>query len=228
MRDSRDWPNSLTPRRGFIAQLGGVAGVLVASMTGARRLPAQDLSNQPDTDWIKAIGGRHRTVFDVAAHRNGKPLAQAKNFLDAWENAFHVPEREVSLVVGIHGDAFPIVLADATWARFRIGELYEVADASTKSGAVRNVFTRAHAGEAAVVKVEQTVEALQQRGVRFIVCNNTIAGATDKLVAAGRGSADEIRSALLAGLLPGIRVVPAMVVALTQLQEAGLRYTKIA
>jgi hypothetical protein len=57
---------------------------------------------------------------------------------------------------------------------------------------------------------------------------NTVAGATKKLAAAGLGTADEIRPAILAGLLPGVVVVPAMVVTLTQLQERGVKYTKIA
>jgi hypothetical protein len=57
---------------------------------------------------------------------------------------------------------------------------------------------------------------------------NTIAGATKKLSAAGLGGAEEIRAALLGGLLPGVVTVPAMVVALTQLQERGVRYVKVA
>ena len=75
---------------------------------------------------------------------------------------------------------------------------------------------------------EQSVEGLQKRGVRFLICMNTIAGATKKLSAAGLGGADEIRAALLGGLLPGVITVPAMVVAFTQLQEHGVKYVKIA
>jgi len=47
-------------------------------------------------------------------------------------------------------------------------------------------------------------------------------------LAAGLGGADEIRAALISGLLPGIITVPAIVVALTQLQERAVRYVKIA
>ena len=72
------------------------------------------------------------------------------------------------------------------------------------------------------------MEALQKRGVRFIVCMNTIAAATKKLSGAGFGSPDEVHSAIMGGLMPGVMTVPAMVVALTQLQEHGLKYTKIA
>jgi hypothetical protein len=57
---------------------------------------------------------------------------------------------------------------------------------------------------------------------------NTIAGATRKLVAAGLGGSDEIRAAIMGGLLPGVTTVPAMIVTLTQLQERGVKYIKVA
>lgn len=183
---------------------------------------------KPGDDWMRALTGKHRTVFDVAAHKNGKPLAQAKNYLDAWRDAFHVAERDVNLVIGVHGEGIPFVLTDALWSRFRIGEQYEVTDAATKAAAIRNVFSEASVVPGGPVTREQSVDALQRRGVRFLICMNTIAGATRKLAAAGLGTADEIHAALLAGLLPGVITVPAMVVALTQLQERGLKYTKIA
>ncbi len=42
------------------------------------------------------------------------------------------------------------------------------------------------------------------------------------------GGADEIRAAILGGLLPGVILVPAMLVTLTQLQERGVKYLKSA
>jgi len=102
-----------------------------------------------------------------------------------------------------------------------------VRDAATNAPAVRNVFQTANVSAGGVVNAEQTVEALQQRGVRFLICMNTIAGATQKLAAAGIGTPEAIRAALLGGLLPGVITVPAMVVTFTQLHERGLAYTKI-
>src|SRR5258707_1084069 len=81
------------------------------------------------------------------------------------------------------------------------GQQYEVTDGETKSPALRNVFTSAHAAAATLVTPVQTIEALQQRGARFIICMNTIDNTARKLVAAGLGSYDEIHAAILAGLL---------------------------
>ena len=231
--DARQQPP--TARRGFIGRILTGAAALVAAGSTTRLLDAASASDGhalPSTaegpDWMAALTAKHRTVFDTAAHKNGKPLAQAKNFLDAWRDAFKVPERDVNLVIGVHGEAIPFVLTDALWSRYKIGEQYEVMDGGTKSSATQNVFTASHAAGAGLVTPDQSMEALQRRGVRFLICMNTIAGAVKKLAGAGLGTAEEIRPAIMAGLLPGVITVPAMVVAFAQLQERGVTYTKIA
>lgn len=62
---------------------------------------------------------------------------------------------------------------------------------------------------------------------RFIICMNTIANTTRKLVAANLGSYDEIHAAIFANLSTGVITVPAINVALTQLQEHGVKYEKV-
>lgn len=225
MIEQRSPLSTISARRGFLGRLlGGAAAFAFVGATPAA-LGAESVQG---TDWMNELKGTHRTVFDMSAHGNGKPLTQAKNYLDAWRDAFKVPEREINLVIGVHGDAIPVVLNDALWSRYKIGQQYNITDGGTKAPGERNVFTTANAAAGGLVTAEQSIEGLQKRGVRFIVCMNTIAGATKKLAAAGLGGSDEIHAAIMAGLLPGVMTVPAMVVALTQLQEHGLKYTKIA
>lgn len=214
-------------RRGFIGRLVAGAATLLAASPATRLLEAQPAVAQGE-EWMKALTAPHRTVFDTSAHKNGKPLGQLKNHLDTWRDAFKAPEKDVNVVVGVHGDGAPFVLNDALWTRFKIGQGYDVTDGGTKAPAIRNVFTSAHAAAAALVTAEQSVESLQARGVKFIVCMNTIAGMTKKFVADGMGTTEEVRAAIMGGLLPGVMIVPAMNVALTQLQEHGVKYQKLA
>ena len=230
-RDSSSVPSSA--RRSFLGRLIGGAVALTTLGATPRLLGASERTDgattaHPGDDWMRELKGKHRTVFDMSAHKNGKPLQQAKNYLDAWRDAFNVQERDINLVFGVHGEAIPMVLTDALWSRYKLGEQYEVTDGGTKGAAVRNVFASANATGGGLVSAEQSVDGLQKRGVRFVVCQNTINGASKKLSAAGLGSADEIKVAITGGMLPGVMIVPAMVVALTQLQEHGLKYTKIA
>ena len=216
---------STSPRRGFLGRLAGGAASMALFGVPEKAFAEERVQG---TDWMDALTAKHRTVFDMSAHGNGKPLTQAKNYLDAWRDAFKVTEHDVNLVIGCHGDAIPVVLTDALWSRYKIGEQYNITDGGTKAPAVRNVFSTANATAGGLVTPEQSVDGLQKRGVRFLICMNTIAGATKKLVAAGLGSSDEIHAAIMGGLLPNVMTVPAMVVAMTQLQEHGLKYTKIA
>jgi intracellular sulfur oxidation DsrE/DsrF family protein len=232
MTNIDDGVSGRTARRSFLGRLlaGGTALTLIGA--GPRGVAAEEIpvgqDAAPGDDWMRELTAKHRVAFDWSAHKNGKPLSQGKNYLDAWRDAFKVTERDVNLVFGVHGDAIPVVLGDALWSRYKIGEQYEVVDGATKLPAVRNVFTGANAVAGGLVAADESVESLQRRGARFVVCRNTVAGATKKLAAAGLGAPDEIRAAILGGLLPGVILVPAMLVTLTQLQERGVRYLKVA
>lgn len=222
-----------TARRGFLERLLGSTAAFAILGTTPKPVVASEVVESravfsPGDDWMDELKGKHRAAFDVAAHKNGKPLTQAKSYLDAWRDGFKVPEHDLNLIIGVHGEGIPIVLNDALWARYKIGEQYEVIDGGTKSPGLRNLFSAQNAEVGGLVTPEQSVQGLQRRGARFVICMNTIAGATKKLSGAGLGAAEEIRTALLGGLLPGVITVPAMLVTLTQLQERGVRYLKIA
>jgi len=233
MIEHTDGEQASTARRGFLERLlGSTAAFAILGATPEPAVASEVVESRagfgPGDDWMDELKGKHRAVFDVAAHKNGKPLTQAKSYLDAWRDGFKVPEHDLNLIIGVHGEAIPIVLSDALWARYKIGEQYEVIDGGTKGPGLRNLFSAQNADAGGLVTPEQSVEDLQRRGVRFVICMNTIAGATKKLSGAGLGAAEEIRTALLGGLLPRVITVPAMLVTLTQLQERGVRYLKIA
>ena len=233
MIEHTDGEQASTARRGFLERLlGGTAAFAILGATPKPVVASEVVESRavfsPGDDWMDELKGKHRVAFDVAAHKNGKPLTQAKSYLDAWRDGFKVPEHDLNLIIGVHGEGIPIVLNDALWARYKIGEQYEVIDGGTKSPGLRNLFINQNAEAGGLVTPEQSVQGLQRRGVRFVICMNTIAGATKKLSGAGLGGAEEIRTALLGGLLPGVITVPAMLVTLTQLQERGVRYLKIA
>ena len=69
-----------------------------------------------------------------------------------------------------------------------------------------------------------SIEALHARGATFIVCDNALhifAG----MLAAKRGlDADAVYKDFRANILPGVELVPGMVVAIEQAARAGLSY----
>jgi hypothetical protein len=215
-----------TPRRNFLTRLA----LLTAPIAGARFsdrvrqgvAPAQ--SSAPDDAWLRRLTGKHRTMFDVEKHRNGHALGQAAAMLEVWRRDYRLEPPRVNLVLGMRGTGIPMLFSDALWARYRLGEQYEVAKPGTKEGYEVNPFSAANVQAGGLVTAEQTVESLQRRGVLFLACRNTIAAASKRFSAAGYGAPEEVQQAIEGGLLPGVVLVPAMLIAFTNMEERGVSY----
>lgn len=211
------------PRRSFLGWVlatGGALGVPLGSLAASP--PRGWVSAAPGEQWLLRLTGKHRQVFDVPNVQGGKALMQARNFLDAYRNAYGLTDRELSVAIVVHGTALPLVFDDATWARFGFGERLGIRDAQIRAPARRNMFAHGRAGDP--VPAEASVEVLQRRGVVFVLCNNTLKRVTADLAASRSRPAHAVREELLGGLLPGITIVPAAAVALNRAQEHGLSY----
>ena len=129
---------------------------------------------------------------------------------------------------------------DAMWAKYKLGEYTGLKDATGKPY-TRNVFNRPTKDDVhLVMQAVQTppipafaeampglgIESLQKMGSKFLMCANALGGWCFELEARGKGKAAEIEKDLRANLLPGVTIVPAMVIAIEQGQAAGIRYNR--
>jgi len=215
------------PRRGFLSQLGAAAAGLLAvgvatDPASAQTIPTRATSLLPQDSWLDRLDGEHGQIFDAPVLGGGKTLQQVRNFLDAYRDAYGLESNRIDAVIGAHGSAVPLVFQDRIWEKFTFGERYDVRDPRTGTDALRNVFARREDGGA--VQPDVSIEALQERGVIFLLCNNSLKRVTATLSQAGFGTQEAVRAELLEGLLAGVEVVPAMVVAMNLAQEKGLSY----
>ena len=94
------------PRRGFLARAAGIIAVPFALEDAAGPAGAQPRragphhAAAPQDSWLARLGGKHGQIFDTPALRGGQPLQQVRNYLDAWRDAYGVPEGEIDAVVG--------------------------------------------------------------------------------------------------------------------------------
>ena len=94
---------------------------------------------------------------------------------------------------------------------------------STKAPALVNIY----ATPSAQLPADVALPALQARGVVVCLCNNSVLRISRTLAADGYGTADALRAELLTQhLVPGVVLVPAMVVAANRLQMRGFSYVK--
>ncbi len=206
-----------TNRRSFLQALGAVAAGV-----GLRREPRTSHNSASLEPWLAGLNGTHRQFFDVGGIADGKPLMRTSNFLSAYVSAYSLKETSINAIFGAHAAGLAFVSSHAVWARYHLGELFSLIDAATGKPAERNVYV---ADAAAMgVRDDATVSSLMTRGVRFLACKNSIDSLAKRLAPKGFGTEGEIRDGLLHGLLPGVFVVPAMLVAGNRAQEAGISY----
>ncbi len=222
---------SFHDRRTFIAALPSLAGLAtlgagstLAIAASAAGEPAARRNSEWDLSFLDTLHGRHKQVFSFGSLKGHTPLHVVTNYLDAHLEVFRLRYPDVNTVVGINGGAFPINANDALWVKYELGRRWEIKDPATDEWARRNVFLDPMPAPPGKVV---GVRALMARGTIFWQCNNSLTGVVAMLVRDLGRPAEEIRDELLAGLNPGVHLVPAHTMALGLCQERGCTYEQI-
>jgi intracellular sulfur oxidation DsrE/DsrF family protein len=221
-------PKQPTNRREFLASLATGSAALAASgmalHVNAAEGHAESIAlDSPMTDaWLSKLNGKHKQFFDASMVNDGFALAFAMNFLNMNNDAYKIPDKDLTAVVGFRHFATPMGFNDDIWNRYKLGEFFKVNDPATKAPATRNVFYHAHDGDLPFPGM--AIDKLQARGVTFTVCNmalGVISGMTSKNAGV---TPDVAKAQWTAGLLPGMVLVPAGVLAVNRAQEKGCTY----
>ncbi len=209
-------------RRSFVSILASLAGALaVTGKAGAapRQVPARPAGDW-DLTWLDALKGQHKQLYDLGSHElsvDPNPLRFGRNFLDTFRDVYRLEFPAINTAVGISGPAFPMNASDQLWVKYKLGERSKIIDPMTKQPAVRNIF---------VDGGDTSIKAMQARGTVFWQCNVALGQVARQLAAATNAPFDDVRADLVAGLNPGVRLVPSHVMALALAQERGFTYMK--
>ena len=228
-------------RRRFLGGVVGAAAAAGLSMAGAPVAAAQESGAD---DWIKEVKGSHRCLFDFPQHKNGMPQLHILNYLNTYAAAYKTGAGQVGAVgtfYGVGGQAsIPLAFNDTIWAKYGLGAYTGLKDAEGKPY-TRNVFNRPTQKDLHLVMnaIDSPmipaladaipalgIESLQKMGAKFILCANALGIWCLELEARGKGKAQDIDKELHANLLPGVTIVPAMVIAIDKAQEAGIKYNR--
>ena len=235
--------SNTTHRRGFLSRvLGTAAAAAGASIVGGGTVAAQEASSADA--WIKEVKGTHRCLFDFPQHKNGFPQLHILNYLNTYSTAYKTAAGTVGAVGTFYGignqSSIPLAFNDAMWAKYQLGEYMGLKDASGKAY-TRNVFNHptkddlhllmAAIGTPTIPAFADAmpalgIESLQKMGTKFIMCNNAFDGWCLELEARGKGKMADLKKELTANALPGVTIVPAMVIAIEKAQVAGIKYNR--
>lgn len=221
-----------TDRRGFVGAVAALgAGVALPRDARVRQhfldeglvaleIPASDA-------WLKQLAGKHRQLFDAPDPDGGTVLRHVRNYLDTWREAYWVAERDVSVVVTLYARTTPLGLQDAMWAKYQLGAALSITDSTTSAPLVRNWFAHPQHGDpVADGTPESSIESLQRRGVVFALCNNALKRWAARLEKSGMGTASDVHADLTAHALPGVVIVPDVLIAMTKAHERGFGYVR--
>jgi len=217
-------------RRDFLGQLAlGATSLGLASFASPLQLEAafKRPSNKEEPEaWLKKLTGKHKLLLDVPRPNEILPFAWPKVFL-LTNAATGTPASECSVVVVLRHDAIPFAMEHALWEKYKFGEVFKFDDPATKTASLRNPFWQPKPNDFVVPgigPVDIGIDQLQKDGVIFCVCNMAIT-VLSAVVAANMGmDAATVKDEWLAGVLPGIHVVPSGVWALGRAQEKGCGY----
>ena len=208
-------------RRTFLATLGFSA---LSTAAGAQA-PGAAPAGGTDISWFDGFKGKHKQVFDLGSFDLSvdSPLRQPVTYLAAHREISKLePPNDINVLVAISHKAFPMNASDALWEKYKIGDVWGIKDPSTGKPSIRNIFLGEASGGGGA-----TVRALQARGVVFWQCNFALGAVAGELAAKTGGKSQEVRADLLAGLNPGVKLVPAHTWAIGYAQERGFTYENL-
>jgi intracellular sulfur oxidation DsrE/DsrF family protein len=121
----------------------------------------------------------------------------------------------------------PYAFNSEIWAKYNFGEVFKADDPATKKPSVRNPFWKPGKGDfkiPGIGVVEIGINELQDSGVMFCVCDAAMTVFSASLAEGMKMDAAEVKKEWIAGLLPGIQVVPSGVWGVGRAQEHGCTY----
>jgi intracellular sulfur oxidation DsrE/DsrF family protein len=198
-------------RRDFLARFAALGAALGLGATPAEAASPVDVRDCTlrDDPWVARLRGAHRVVFHSHLPTDGLALRWAQTFLDTQRSAYGVAESDCSVVVGLNGRSIGWFFGEALWAEQ--ASVGEVMGAPGRSNPQRSL-----------------VSSLVSRGVILLACGNSIRASGQRFLPAAQRDDAAARTAFAervrATLLPGVEVVPSMVVTLQQAQDRGCRY----
>jgi len=210
----------VSDRRSFFTTLASVAGIAALRPGAAAAQAAAPSAGPFDMAWLEQVKGKHKQLYDLGAWNlgeDGRPLRFCKNFLDTFRDVYKLEHPGVNTAVGVSGPAIALNMTDRIWEKYKLGERSKIIDPMTKQPSVRNIF---YDGS------DISVKAMQARGTIFWQCNVALGNVAQQLADQFKMPFAEVRTDLVAGLNPGVKLMPSHVMALALAQEKGFTYMR--
>jgi intracellular sulfur oxidation DsrE/DsrF family protein len=211
--------HTATPRRNFIGQVAGAAiGLSAATLLPDQLHAATPTAAAPQLEaWFGRLKGKHRVVFDAPAANEGMPAVWPRVYLNTIMATY--PGEPATAMVVLRHKGLALALQDAVWAKYQLGLTFGIVGPDLKP-ATKNPYATI------------TTLPLPRIGVAELLKAGVLIGACDVALTVYSASAASklkmdpaaVKKEWVAGLFPGIQVVPSGVMGVARAQELGANY----
>jgi len=215
-----DLMTSTTARRGFLGRLAAVAAAAGLGGVTPSRLGAEEMPHDKSLDaaldaWFGRIKGKHKMIFDAPEPNSGMVAIWPRVYLNTMEATW--PGQTTAVVILRHA-GLGLALGDPVWAKYGIGEMFGVKDGD--AFATRNPYATITGLPIPGLGIAELLKSGVLVGACDVALTIYSAGAAKKMGLAP----DVVKKEWIAGLLPGVQVVPSGVLGVARSQELGCAY----
>ncbi len=212
-------------RRGFLGTLAastaaGLASLTPLSLEAATRT-RRITDNAVDAAfeaWLNKITGKHKMLFDAPEVNSGMPVVWPRVWLNGNNENYGTKDTDNSAVIVLRHAGIPIAMQDALWVKYKLGEAFSIKDGD--AAATRNIFAK----QMPLPLPGTGIEQLLASGAQFGVCNVALTVYSGMVAQKMNMDAAAVKADWVAGLMPGVQVVPSGVLAVSRAQEKGCSY----
>ncbi len=217
---SRQTENPLVARRSFLARLGAGVTVAGAFASGAPQASAQAPASgfrptrHPQDDWLDALPGGHRFVFDTTTMTGiENALLYANNFYIASQTGYSLGNADTAVVIVVRHLSTPFGYNDTMWKKYAaLSKMTGAVDPQTKQPATTNIH---------MTGGDESIANLAKRGTQFAVCQMATRFFAGQLAQGSGSTADAVYADLTSNLVPNAHMVAAGILAVNRAQERG-------
>jgi hypothetical protein len=209
---------SPTARRGFLGRVAAFAAGLTVAAPAVVSAETRNSDSSPDPAldaWFGKIKGKHKMVFDAPEPNNGLVAIWPRVYLNSMAATY--PGETTAVVILRHG-AIPLGMGDALWSKYKIGEMFNLKEGDAP--ATRNPYASITGLPIPGLGIAELIKGGVLVGLCDVALTINSSGAAKKM----NMDPAAVKKEWIAGLLPGVQVVPSGVLGVAHSQELGCAY----
>jgi len=211
---------STTARRGFLGSIAAAAAAVGLNSALPTRLTAETPHGDRSPDaaldaWFGRIKGKHKMIFDAPEPNSGMVAIWPRVYLNTMPASW--PGQTTAVVILRHA-GLALALSDPIWAKYGIGEMFEIKDGDAP--AKRNPYATITGLPIPGLGIAELLKSGVLVGACDVAMTIYSAGAAKKMGL----DPETVKKEWIAGVLPGVQVVPSGVLGVARSQELGCAY----